>query len=329
MNKFVDNAAKGMISTLSKVKNAKNTPKYMLIGGVTMIISAGVIACVKTLKLEEKVDDAKESIDHIKELREAGEYVIDTETDETAEYTDVLYRKDLFWVYGRTVVEVTKLYLPSLLLTGIGVGLIGGSNKILSDKLSQMTITATALSEAYNKYRRNVIADQGEEADRRYRLGLETKKNFEMTVVDEEGKLINKKEKKIDIISNVKNVASQYAVILDNCDVYTPSDIEYTVRALEAYMNIAQAKYDARKYIYLYEIWESIGALNCVSDEAIAMSHQVGLVKGYGDDDIKFDLVPTHLGSEDKFKSVLLLDINCMGPINHLVEERAWIEKGF
>ena len=70
MNKLVGRVAEGATKGLLKVKNAKHTPKVMLIAGVTAIVGGGVWACVQTLKLEDKVDEAKESIDHIKELRD-------------------------------------------------------------------------------------------------------------------------------------------------------------------------------------------------------------------------------------------------------------------
>jgi hypothetical protein len=313
-----------VMRSASALKNAPKTPKVMMIAGVTTIVGAGVFACVQTLKLESHIDDAKEEIDHIKDLKEEGEYVIDTKTGETAEYTEKLYRKDLTYTYFKTAIGISKLYLPSLLATGVGVALVGGSHKIMSDRLTQTSLALTCMGEAFNKYRKNVIDDQGEEADQRYMTGMQTKKNLEMSVVDPEtGEVITKKEKKIDVIDSVNNIASPYSVILNDCGFWT-SDADYNTAAIDAFLNILQAQYDRDGYIYLYDIWQTFGALPSVSPKAIAMSHQVGLVKGVGDDDIRVNLIPTHLGSEDIYKQVLLMDINCCGPINNLVAERAW-----
>ena len=315
--------------TVTNVKNAKGTPKVMLITGVVTIIGAGVYACVQTLKLEDRVDEMKDNIDHVKSLKDAGEYIVDAETDETAEYTPALYRKDLTHAYLGGIWSIGKLYLPSFIVTGVGVALIGGSHKILNDRLTQTTLALTCMSDAFNKYRKNVITDQGEEADQRYLCGLETKKNVELQVIDPEtGELVTKKEKKLDVISDVSNIASPYAIILNDCGMWT-SDANYNTRAIDSYLNILQAQYDRDNYIYLYDIYKAFGALDTLSPRAIAMSHQCGLVKGYADDEIRINLISSHLGSEDVFKDVLLMDINCCGVINDLVADRAWLDKGF
>ena len=329
MNKLVSNFGKRIVKAGSAIKNAPKTPKVMMITGVTAIVGAGVFACVQTTKLGDKLDDAKEDIDHVKDLKEAGEYVVDTKTGETEEYTDKLYRKDLTYSYVKAGTSIAKLYLPSLLVTGVGIALVGGSHKILSDRLTQTSLALTCMSEAFNKYRHNVIEDQGEEADRRYMTGMQTKKNLEMNVIDPEtGEIVTKKEKKIDVVGNVGDIASPYAIILNDCRFWT-SDPNYNTSAIDSYLNILQAQYDRDGYIYLYDIWAAFGGLQAISPKAIAMSHQVGLVKGVGDDDIRVNLIPTHLGSEDAdygeiYKEVLLMDINCCGPINDLVAKRAW-----
>lgn len=326
MNKLVGKVAEGATKGLLKVKNAKHTPKVMLIAGVTAIVGGGVWACVQTLKLEDKVDEAKESIDHIKALKESGEYVVNAETGETAEYTKSCYNKDILWSYGQFAKDVIKLYVGPVVVATVGVALVTGSNKILTDRLSQMTLTATALSEAYNKYRQNVIADQGEEADRRYRLGIETKKNFEMQTIDPEtGAPIVRKEKSIDLVNDIKNVASPYAIIANDCGWWR-MDSNWDASQLNAYLNLAQLKYDLQGYLYLYEVYEMLEISKNISPEAIAMSHQVGWVKGHGDDQIRFEPISTHLGSEDVFRDVLLIDFNCYGAINDLVANRAWVK---
>lgn len=323
--KLFNGIAKKAGKIVTNVKNAKSTPKVMLISGVGLVVGSGIFACVRTLKLEERVDEIKDNVDHIKELREAGEYIVNTETNEMAEYTSSLYRKDLTYAYGQGIWSIAKLYLPSFIGTGVGIALIGGSNKILNDRLTQTTLALTCMSESFNKYRNNVKREYGEEVDMRMMTGLETKKNLEMNVIDPEtGELINKKEKKIDVITDVSNIASPYAIVLNDCNFWT-SDAAYNTQFIDSSLRLLQAQYDRDGYIYLYDIYNQFTALNNISSKAIAMSHQVGLVKGFADDDIRINLVPTHLGSEDRFKDILLADFNCCGAINELVADRAFV----
>ena len=95
MNKLFNNVMRSASNAVTKVKGYKYTPKVLMFVGITTIVASGVYACKQTLKLEERIDDAKAEIDHIKELKEDGEYVVNEETGETAEYTDKLYRKDI------------------------------------------------------------------------------------------------------------------------------------------------------------------------------------------------------------------------------------------
>lgn len=320
MNKILSNVVKSASQTMIKLKNAKHTPKILLITGVTTVVASGVYACVQTLKVEEKIDEAKEAIDHVKELKEDGEYVVNTETGETAEYTSSLYRKDMAYAWGNGIWSIAKLYLPSLVGTGIGITMIGGSHKIMADRLAQTTLALTAMSEAYDKYRRNVIREYGEEVDERMRLGLETKKNLEMNVIDPEtGEIINKKEKKLDVVADVGNIASQYAIILNDCNFWTNKDREdcyagvYNQSCIDARLNYLQNKLSNRHYITYYEILEEFNALESVDNHKIAMAHQTGIMEGFGDGDLRVKVIPTHLGSEDYYKAVLLMDFNCIG----------------
>lgn len=348
MNKLIQNVVSATSKAVTKVKDAKNTPKIMLVTGIATVVGAGVYACVQTLKLEEKVDEAKESIDHIKELKEDGEYIVDTETGETAEYGIKEYRKDLFYVYGRTAWEVGKLYLPSVIATGVGVALCCGSNKIMDDRLTQSALAFTALSESFGKYRQNVINDQGEDADRRYLYGIETKKNLEMNVVDPEtGEVVTKKEKKIDVVYDLRNIASPYSFIYNDCNACTGS-YSYDTSYINASLNILQAQFDKDNFIYFYDILKQFGAVDKVDAKILAMSHQVGLIKGFGDFDIRcnpivpdpreYMTVPLRTGTEDIYRDILILDFNCIGgfdvngeykSFNELVAEKAWKTQGF
>lgn len=348
MNKLIKNVIDKTGKAITKVKDAKNTPKVMMVTGIVTIVGAGVYACVQTLKLEDKVDEAKESIDHIKDLKEDGEYVVDSETGETAEYGIKEYRKDMAYVYGRTAWEVTKLYLPSLVATGVGVALIGGSNKIMDDRVTQATLAFTALSESFGKYRQNVINDQGEDADRRYLYGIETKKNLEMNVVDPEtGEVVTKKEKKIDVVYDLRNIASPYSFIFNDCNACT-GDFTYDTAYINSSLNILQAQFDKDNFIYFYDILKQFGAVDRVDAKTLAMSHQVGLIKGFGDSDIRcnpvvpdaseYMSIPVRMGSEDIYRDLLILDFNCIGgeyvgdeykSFNELVAERFWLKKGF
>lgn len=337
MNKLFNNVVGSVSQTLTKVKNAKGTPKALLITGITTVVVSGVYACVQTLKVEEKIDDAKESIEHVKELKEQGEFVVNTETGETAEYTPALYRKDMAYAWTSGVWSIAKLYLPSIIGTGIGITMIGGSHKIMADRLTQTTLALTAMSEAYDRYRKNVIREYGTEVDERMRIGLETKKNLDMNVIDPEtGELISKHEKKLDVVSDVGNIASPYTIILNDCGFWLKSSANLNAANVDIRLSNLQRILSRDHYIYYYDILKEFNILDRVSIETIAMSHQTGIIEGFGDGCILAKTIPSHLGFEDYYKDILLIDFNCIGgdvvdgkymSFNDLVSSRAWVDK--
>ena len=335
MNKIFSNVVKSASQAMVKVKNAKCTPKVLLVAGVTTVVASGVYACVQTMKLEEKIDDAKAEIDHIKYLKAEGEYIVDEETDETAEYTPALYRKDMFYAWSNGIWSIAKLYLPSLIGTSIGITMIGGSHKIMADRLAQTTLALTAMSEAYDKYRRNVIREYGAEVDERMRLGLETKKNLEREVIDPEtGAITIKKEKKLDVL-DIDNKASIYSIILNDCAFWI-SDSNYNALSIEMRLDAIQRLITRDHYIYFYDILREFEILDKVSDSTKAMSHQTGIIEGFGDGCLNAKLINTHLGTEDSYKEITLMDFNCIGgdyvdgkyeSFNDLVYNRRWLDK--
>lgn len=320
----------------NQIKHAKNTPKALMIGGISLIVVSGVYACVKTASIGDKLDDMKEEIDHIKDLKEDGEYCVNSETGETAEYTPALYRKDITHAWVRGLWCMSKPYIPAVGGVIAGIWMITKGQAIVTEELVEKTLALTCMTEAFQGYRRNVVLDQGEEADKRYMVGLETKKNLEMNYIDPEtGEVKTKNEKKIDLINDVKRIASPYAVILSDAEWFK-KDANYNSIYINSILRILQAQYDRDNFLYLYDVYKAYGMLDKLSIAAIAMSHQVGWIKGYADDAISINPICTHLGMEDLFTERFIADFNCMGgdyidgefkSFNDMVTERRWLDK--
>lgn len=67
---------------LTKIRNAKGTPKAMMIGGVSVIVASGVLACVRTMKLEGIVDEVRDNVEECKSFKEDGEHCFNPNTGE-------------------------------------------------------------------------------------------------------------------------------------------------------------------------------------------------------------------------------------------------------
>lgn len=303
-----------------------NSPTTLLVSGLVCMGFAVVAAHHAGRKADEVLDVHKAQVDNLKEIKEAGSYKDEDGTD--VEFTESDYKKELTHTYISTTWEMAKLYGPVTIgFVGAGVCFITG-NRILAKRLAGMAAAYQIMQDSYIRYRRNVIEDLGDDADRKYLLGLnETiKEKYYDTAIDEKTgdvKQIGKaKTREIDVVNDVKNwdMASPYAVRLDDCSKFT-KDYQYNIMWLENVEKMANDKLDWKGYLTLYDVYETLGVLHSLTTEAEMMAHQVGWVKGCGDGDIRFNLVmvPTVCGIKDgiagNISEVGLIDFNCIGSI--------------
>ena len=143
---------------------------YLGIGGT---VTAGVLACKATLKVEPVIDEAKEEITLVKER----------EPEETKS-------KALTKTYISTAGKLAKLYWLPAGVGAVSIGLIVGGHTIMCRRYTALTAAYMGLSEAFNKYRDRVKNDQGEDKDIEYYYG---KKAREVEFVDESGNVTKEK----------------------------------------------------------------------------------------------------------------------------------------
>lgn len=329
--KLFNNLATKAKAGMDIVKHSPKTPKILFGAGVALVLGGTAVACYKSTKLESVIDDNKQYIDHIRELKAVGNFTDDQ--GEVVEYTDKAYKSDILGAYGRFGLDVTKLYSTSVALLAAGITCFALSNGVLESNLKEVTaelkdVTAIAsmYAASYNQYRQNLLKmENGEELDKKCRLGLETEKNAEVIDYDENGEEVVHKEKKIDVVKNVKLVASPYAIAANKCsfwrDPRSAANRDMNETRLKFVMEQLQAKFDMNGFVYLWEAFDELGVTNWVEDEKIHTSHKVIWCKGLGDDEIQFDWVPTFVGSESPYESGIMIDFNCYGPYDDRAEE--------
>lgn len=303
-----------------------NSPTVLVVTGSACLVGAVVFAHHAGRKVEETVDANKKVINNLKDIKEAGSYTNDE--GEEVEFTEDDYKKELTHAYASYAWDITKLYGPVVLGTAATAACYIGGHKILAKRLAGMTAAYEVIDSAYKRYRANVVKISGEEADKRYFLGLDgsDKIKYFDTELDEktgETKQVGKaKTKSIDVVEDVKSwvQASPYAVEFQKCGCFT-KDYNYNVQHLEGLQNIANLKYDYKGYLTLYEVYEMFGVLDSISPEVEKMSHNVGWVKGYGDSEVHFNIVMVPAkcyvkdGETKNLVEIGLIDFNCVGTI--------------
>ena len=163
------------------LKMRKYSPEILVVSGVFGVVTSTVLACRATLKLETIVDEAKGTLDKIKDTRA-------TMDDEA--YSEKDASKDAYITYVQTGVKIAKIYAPAVSIGVLSIGAILCSFKILSKRNVALLAAYKGAEEAFFKYRERVIADVGEEKDKEYKYGTH-KETIAVTEVDENGKSKN------------------------------------------------------------------------------------------------------------------------------------------
>lgn len=290
--------------------------------GVGLMVGGTIWACIKTKNVEEVHFEHKENRDTLKECFNAREIAFtDEETSEEVRvpYTKKDYAHDLTVEYAKECFDIFKALVGPVTLELCGAGAIMGSavwsnHKIgeLNGKLAASMVIIDSLNNYINRYRCNVIADQGIEADMKYRMG----------VVEEVGEVKkvtkNGKEKVIQEIKQViddRKIASPYAIPLRFTKVYTDGlDIQYIIDSIKQYQNIAQIHYDASrtnthgKVLDMMWVYDQLGVTNWLTDYQQVIGKNAGWCEdcSESDQEIIFDVIQDENGET-------YIDFNCWG----------------
>lgn len=251
------------VGKYTKIKLWKHSPTILAVVGTSGIITAGVMACKATLKLEDTVAEANNDIQNVKaSLEVANEHPDD---EGSKEYIEKQYRKDLFKAYANMGGALVKLYGPSVLVCVSSVACIFGSKKIMDDRYSACLAACTTTERLFAKYRKNVIDDLGEEADRKYRFGTQTR-TVETPILDKKGNPKTDKNGKPKVNTDLVEVVDRNSMISDYARVYDEitskewdNDYEYNLNNLILRQKYANDLLRSRGYLFLNEVYQMLG----------------------------------------------------------------------
>lgn len=162
-------------------KFKKHSPEILIVTGVIGIVASTVMACKATTKVNDIVDETKDTIDKIHDAVENHKHTSDGE-----EYTQEVANKDLAIVYAQTGFKFVKLYGPSVMLGIASIGCIVGSNHILRKRNVALAAALTAMETSFKEYRGRLIDKFGKGLDRELRFGIKAKE-VEEKIIDENG----------------------------------------------------------------------------------------------------------------------------------------------
>ena len=291
------------------LKLKKHSPEILLAAGVVGVVASGVMACKATLKVEEIIDDAKHKIDTIHE--------VSADPTMAEKYSEEDSKKDLAIVYTQTAVKFIKLYGPSVVLAGVSIGCMIGSNRILNKRNVALAAAYATVDKGFKEYRGRVIERFGKELDKELKYGIKAKEIEEVSV-DEKGKEVSTKST-VEVMD--PNSYSPYSIIFDDGNTGWDPDPELTKYFLIQQQNWANDRLKTNGHLFLNEVYDMLGA------KRTKAGAQVGWVydekNPVGDNYVDFGIFdiynPKSRDFVNGYEKVIVLDFNVDGVILDLI----------
>lgn len=266
----------------------KYSPEILLVTGIVSG-AAGLALCIKkSIGIKDKLED-----NYIE--------LIEVDRDD---------KKELIKAYGRAAGTVVKEYAPVVLLEGVSLACILGSNKILNERSLSLFAAATIVERDFNRYRENVKKRYGEEVDQELYFGLKTETVSETVVDPDTGK---KRKIKKEVKSPTS--LSPYAVYFDasTSDYANEESSTYNASIINGIEIGINEEARANGKIFLGDIYKRMGIKDStLTKEQRYAARTMGYVWDYDNCDdmqIKFYVC-------DRYDAVsLFVDFSCISEI--------------
>ena len=238
-----------MISMYNNSKNMveKHSPEILAGVGVVGVVASTVMACKATMKLNDILEESKETRDKIKEVESNPRY--------EEEYSHEDAKKDLTINYTQTAMKIAKLYAPAVILGSASLGCLLASNDILRKRNAALSAAYMTVDKSFKEYRQRVVDRFGEEVEKEIRYNIKAEE-VTSTVVAEDGSetTITETVKTMD-----PNLYSDYAKFFDEASPYWQKDPEYNLMFLKSQQQYATDLLRARGRLFLNEVYDMLG----------------------------------------------------------------------
>lgn len=292
-------------------KFKKHSPEILIVVGTIGAVTSAVMACKATLKVNDVIDEAKETVDKIHDSVEAEKHTADGEL-----YTQEEANKDLALVYIQTGWKFVKLYGPAVALGAVSLGCMIGSNRILQKRNVALAAAFTAADTSFKEYRNRLIerfGENGKALDRELRYNIKAQE-IEETVVDENGEETVVKQT-VEVVD--PNVAHDIysAIYCEGCTGWCKD------ASLNKYFLMQQQKYANDKlrltgFVSLNEVYDMLGLPRTSFGQLAGWVYTED--SSIGDNYVSFGLFD-ELDDERKcafvngYERSVILDFNCIG----------------
>ena len=283
----------------------KHSPEILAGVGVVGVVASTVMACKATMKLNDILEESKETRDKIKEVENNPEY--------EDKYTPEDAKKDLTINYMQTSMKIAKLYAPAVLLGSASLGCLLASNDILRKRNAALSAAYMTVDKGFKEYRQRVAERFGEEVEKEIRYNIKAEE-IETTVVNEDGSEVTIKE---TVKTMDPNLYSDYARFFDEYNPNWQNDPEYNLMFLKSQQQYANDLLRARGRLFLNEVYDMLGMERSKAGQVVGWVYNEA--NPSGDNFVDFGIYDLHKERTRAFVNGLepsiLLDFNVDGNI--------------
>lgn len=305
MKNIMDSSKLLLNKGLLQVK--KHSPEILTGIGIFTGVCASIIACKKTLKINDILEEKNKKIEDIHQCLE----------DTNIDYGQNDANKDLTLTYIQTGGKLLKLYSPALALGAISISSIISGQHILKKRNVAIAAAYAIINKSFIKYRENVIEAYGQGVDQQMRFNIKAK---EIQKKDEKGK--EKKEIVEEVNgSNEELEYSDYARFFDASCSQFKKDAEYNLMYLRRQQDYANEMLKARGHLFLNEVYDLLDIPRTKAGQMVGWIYDPKNNKkgdNYVDFGIYKDTEP-HRRFVNGMEYNILLDFNVDGPIYNLI----------
>jgi hypothetical protein len=222
----------------------------------------------------------------------------------------------------RSGFELGRLYAPAIVVLGVSIGMLVGSNRILSRRNAALIGAYKIVDEAFKRYRGRVRDELGDDVDTYFRYKKPRKGGIQ--VLDDKKKSIKfDEEDNIDLPGELHDgdelgIPSMYAVFFDDDSPQWRTDNSMNEFFLKAQQSYANQRLQATGHVFLNEVYDMLGV------ERTKEGAVVGWVKDHGDNFVDFDIYNPFNAPHGEIEpgpstTSMLLDFNVDGIIFDMI----------
>lgn len=291
----------------ANIKVRKYSPEIFLVLGIAGTITSAVLACKKTLKVNDILEEKQESISKVHTCLE----------EHLDGYNEKDSKKDLTIIYFQTGLKLIKLYAPAIGLGTLSILSIVNGHNILRKRNIAIAAAYTAVDKGFKEYRKNVVERFGDNIDRELRYNIKAQEIEEETTDKKGNTKIEKKE--ITIIDG--NFVSEYARFFDEYSNEWEKDSEYNLMFLRRQQDYANELLKSRGHLFLNEVYDMLGIKRSKAGQVVGWIYDLKNPKG--DNYVDFNIYNIKNQANRQFvngeERSILLDFNVDGVIYDLI----------